>query len=166
MISAARSHCHTRLSLQYDDVRQDKESPDFGAPLPSAAAHQFYWAELTRKNDSFAYLVQAFDHEEEGVSLRSILESDAVTKLMCDCRMDSDALYHQFGIACRNVLDLQIAEVAFRRCVPATAFSAASPGRCVRTHERTWPCRLLKLAFWQRECPFSLGSWPLRRHHA
>jgi ribonuclease D len=86
-----------------------------------------FWADLTHENHpkapghSCAHQVQAFDHEEEGVSLRSILESEVVTKLTCDCRMDSDALYHQFGVACRNVLDLQIAEVAFRRCGPATA---------------------------------------------
>ena len=60
--------------------------------------------------------VQAFEHDEDGTSLRGLLENKGITKWMCDCRRDSDAIYHQFGIRMQNVIDLQMAEVAARRC--------------------------------------------------
>jgi len=40
-----------------------------------------------------------------------------VNKLLWDARMDSDALAHQFDVKLQGVIDLQISEVAFRRCV-------------------------------------------------
>ena len=46
--------------------------------------------------------------------LKSLLENGFQTKLMFDCRGDSDALYHQFGVKLSGVLDLQIMEVLYR----------------------------------------------------
>lgn len=51
-----------------------------------------------------------------GTSLQAILESDTVEKLMWDPRMDCDALFHQFGVKSKNVLDLQMAEVSGSAC--------------------------------------------------
>ncbi len=39
------------------------------------------------------------------VFLKEILESDTVVKIIHDCRMDSDALWHHYGIALKNVHD-------------------------------------------------------------
>jgi len=39
---------------------------------------------------------------------KSLLESPDVLKVSFDCRTDSDALWHQFGIKLTNVLDLQV----------------------------------------------------------
>mmetsp|Transcript_51145 Transcript_51145/g.122490 ORF Transcript_51145/g.122490 Transcript_51145/m.122490 type:complete len:480 (-) Transcript_51145:2-1441(-) len=51
-----------------------------------------------------------------GMSMKYLLEDHQnVTKLWFDPRNDVDALYHQFGITPRNVMDLQLAEVAIRR---------------------------------------------------
>lgn len=47
--------------------------------------------------------------------LRGLLEDPAVTKLMFDCRRDSDALFHQFQVRLAGVLDVQLEHVAARR---------------------------------------------------
>jgi ribonuclease D len=44
-----------------------------------------------------------------------VLESESVTKYTCDCRMDCDALWHQFKVRPRCMVDLQLSEVALRR---------------------------------------------------
>ena len=56
-----------------------------------------------------------------GSRLRRLLESSMVTKLTFDCRTDSDALWHQFGVSLTNVLDLQVLEqgVRIHRGAPA-----------------------------------------------
>ena len=48
-------------------------------------------------------------------TLRGVLEDARITKLMFDCRVDSDALFHQHGVALRGVFDVQLADVASRR---------------------------------------------------
>ena len=45
-------------------------------------------------------------------SLRQLLEDPANTKIFWDCRTDAAALYHQFGVRPRGVLDLQLCHVA------------------------------------------------------
>lgn len=42
------------------------------------------------------------------ISLRSILEDEAITKLMFDCRSDGDALFHQYGVLPTQIFDLQV----------------------------------------------------------
>lgn len=51
----------------------------------------------------------AFTSEAAGVTVKGLLESSAVRKLLYDVRADSDALYHQFGVRLAGILDLQIA---------------------------------------------------------
>ena len=53
-------------------------------------------------------------NENYNVTFKDLLEDPAVPKLFWDCRMDSEALYHQHGIALTSVLDLQLLEVAKR----------------------------------------------------
>jgi hypothetical protein len=50
----------------------------------------------------------------EWVSFRSILEDASITKVTFDCRGDSDALFHQFGVSLAGTLDLQIFDQAVR----------------------------------------------------
>ncbi|KAG2454914.1 hypothetical protein HYH02_000744 [Chlamydomonas schloesseri] len=52
-------------------------------------------------------------------SLKALLECDRVTKLLYDVRCDAEALYHQHGVRLGGVVDLQLAEVAYRRYGPA-----------------------------------------------
>lgn len=47
-------------------------------------------------------------------SLRLLLEDSSVTKVTFDCRTDSDALYHQFGVTLAGTLDLQVLDQAVR----------------------------------------------------
>ena len=47
-------------------------------------------------------------------SFRSLLEDPNVVKVTFDCRSDSDALFHQFGVTIQGVLDIQILDQAVR----------------------------------------------------
>lgn len=44
----------------------------------------------------------------EGSSLKAVLESDTITKLMFDCRADCDALFFLYQVRLRSVCDLQV----------------------------------------------------------
>lgn len=58
---------------------------------------------------------QAFSTpNKSGVTLKSILESQLVPKVIFDVRNDSDALYSHFGIRLGGVIDLQLMELATR----------------------------------------------------
>jgi len=46
--------------------------------------------------------------------LLNILQSEEILKVTFDCRSDSDALFHQFGVELTNVLDLQVYDQAIR----------------------------------------------------
>lgn len=47
-------------------------------------------------------------------SFRALLEDISITKITFDCRTDSDALFHQFRVSLRGVLDLQVLDQAVR----------------------------------------------------
>lgn len=47
-------------------------------------------------------------------SLKPLLEDPSIRKITFDCRQDSDALYHQFGVTLRGVRELQVLEQAVR----------------------------------------------------
>ncbi|KAJ7576698.1 ribonuclease H-like domain-containing protein, partial [Mycena floridula] len=47
--------------------------------------------------------------------LFDILESESIIKVMFDCRMDFSALYHEEAVTLRNVLDMQVADIASRQ---------------------------------------------------
>ncbi|XVF74466.1 hypothetical protein PTKIN_Ptkin13bG0112400 [Pterospermum kingtungense] len=56
------------------------------------------------------YLVDAIQGGEELMkACKPALESSFITKVIHDCKRDSEALYYQFGIKLHNVLDTQIA---------------------------------------------------------
>lgn len=47
-------------------------------------------------------------------SLRALIENPAITKVTFDCRSDSDALFHQYGVVLSGVLELQVLDQAVR----------------------------------------------------
>ena len=47
-------------------------------------------------------------------SLRSLLENKTIEKVTFDCRADSDALFHQFGVKLNGVLDMQVLDQGIR----------------------------------------------------
>ncbi|CAA6666124.1 unnamed protein product [Spirodela intermedia] len=56
------------------------------------------------------YLVDAIEGGEAVVqACKPALESNHVTKVIHDCKRDSEALYFQFGIKLHNVMDTQVA---------------------------------------------------------
>lgn len=48
-------------------------------------------------------------------SLKDILESERILKILFDCRKDSDALYHLYNVKLKNVFDCQVADIIIRR---------------------------------------------------
>ena len=46
--------------------------------------------------------------------IRELLEDPDFPKIFFDCRQDSDALFHQFGVLLRGVRDLQLMELLLR----------------------------------------------------
>ncbi|KAK7928810.1 3'-5' exonuclease [Apiospora marii] len=54
-----------------------------------------------------------------GFSIKQILQSNDYKKAFFDVRNDSDALFHQFGVALRNVEDIQLMENATRPYGPS-----------------------------------------------
>jgi len=60
--------------------------------------------------DVFTLQEKVFVTSVGGFSLKSILESDIVTKVFFDVRNDSDALFTHFGVKLRGVVDLQLME--------------------------------------------------------
>ncbi|KAG5034415.1 hypothetical protein JHK87_009325 [Glycine soja] len=61
--------------------------------------------------DDAIYIVDTIEGEENLVmkACKAALESEHVTKVIHDCKRDSEALYFQFGIRLNNVVDTQIA---------------------------------------------------------
>ncbi|KAJ3671175.1 hypothetical protein LUZ60_008601 [Juncus effusus] len=58
------------------------------------------------------YLIDAIEGGEKIMqACKPALESNYVTKVIHDCKRDSEALYFQFGIKLHNVLDTQIAYI-------------------------------------------------------
>ncbi|XP_078432031.1 3'-5' exonuclease domain-containing protein / K homology domain-containing protein / KH domain-containing protein isoform X2 [Wolffia australiana] len=56
------------------------------------------------------YLVDAIEGGEALIqACRQALESNHITKVIHDCKRDSEALYYQFGIKLHNVMDTQVA---------------------------------------------------------
>jgi len=51
---------------------------------------------------------------KEHPSLRPILENSNLTKVTFDCRTDSDAIFHQYGVSLAGTFDLQIFDQAVR----------------------------------------------------
>jgi exonuclease 3'-5' domain-containing protein 1 len=47
--------------------------------------------------------------------LKDVIQSEEILKLAYDVRMDSDALFHQHDVLIKNVLDLQLLDIAIRR---------------------------------------------------
>ena len=48
--------------------------------------------------------------------LSPIFGDASITKYMFDCRLDVDALYHQYGIRIAGEIDIQLYEIAYRKC--------------------------------------------------
>jgi hypothetical protein len=62
-------------------------------------------------------------------SLRQLLEDPTVAKLFWDVRTDAAALYHQFGVRLRGVIDLQVCHVAIDVASGATPKYLTGLGR-------------------------------------
>lgn len=62
----------------------------------------------------FLFDVQALGASLFSSGLKPILEYHTPSKIFYDCRRDSDALFHQFGVRLKGVLDAALTEIFFR----------------------------------------------------
>ena len=74
-------------------------------PTPSGCLPQVYLFDVLALGPTI-FDIDA--REGERCTLKLILESNSVLKVAFDCRDDSNALYHQFGVMLYNVLDVQV----------------------------------------------------------
>lgn len=65
-------------------------------------------------------------------SLKEILESKSITKIMFDCRGDADSLYGEFGVRITNIYDLQLFEFMCRNAAGKPMRSNPSNPRMLR----------------------------------
>jgi exonuclease 3'-5' domain-containing protein 1 len=61
-----------------------------------------------RSGDAFLFDISTLGSQAFDNGLQQLLESDRITKLLFDCRMDADALHHLYRVNLRNFLDVQI----------------------------------------------------------
>ncbi|KEF62346.1 uncharacterized protein A1O9_00318 [Exophiala aquamarina CBS 119918] len=70
--------------------------------------------------------------DESTMTLRKILESDEIPKVIFDARNDSDNLFTEYGICLGGVRDLQLMEFFSRRDAPG--FTVLGLAKCVERH--------------------------------
>merc|ERR1712130_392930 len=76
---------------------------------------QFATASRVVLIDFVALRHDALQTSWQGITLAQILSSPRVCKIIFDPRCDSDALFHQYGVEMRNVICLQLMDIAQRR---------------------------------------------------
>lgn len=59
---------------------------------------------------------KTLSYSDVRLALNNVFSSNSVIKYFFDCRSDVDALYHQYNIELKNVVDVQLFEVGFRKC--------------------------------------------------
>lgn len=79
--------------------------------LQMASVDAIYIVDLVDCAVGLEYARDLFD----AGGLKNLLESSDVCKVMHDCRHDSDALYHQFGVKLGPVIDTQVVFGVLRR---------------------------------------------------
>lgn len=80
--------------------------------LQMASPDNIYIIDLVSSNDSDPDYAHALFHEG---GLKGLLEGENICKVMHDCRHDSDALYHQYGVKLGPVIDTQVVFSVLRR---------------------------------------------------
>ena len=110
----AHNHVHTKPKQRKKTKSQNPQP----SPAPSLAV-DCEGVNLSRdgtitiitvatRNKVFLFDVQQLGGVVFDAGLREILEDPTILKLTFDCRKDSDALLHLFGVQMRGVLDLQL----------------------------------------------------------
>eukprot|EP00928_Gymnodinium_smaydae_P076787 TRINITY_DN59871_c0_g1_i1.p1 TRINITY_DN59871_c0_g1~~TRINITY_DN59871_c0_g1_i1.p1 ORF type:complete len:508 (+),score=44.36 TRINITY_DN59871_c0_g1_i1:112-1524(+) len=96
--------------LEQDTVALDMEGVDLGrrgrlsiVQVATQDGHVFFFDILKLGQSAF----------EEG-RLRVLLQSESVTKIMFDCRADSDSVFYKHSVLLRNVCDLQVVDTLRR----------------------------------------------------
>jgi exonuclease 3'-5' domain-containing protein 1 len=109
---------------------------------------------------------QAFNVSAGNTSLKVILESSAILKIMFDLRNDSEALYHQYGVSLNNAFDVQLSELAIRRTTGGQTKFLNGLQRVIENHlEVDQTTMALKASLTKRfssKNGFDIGMWDRR----
>ena len=110
----AHNHAHTKPKQRKKTKSQNPQP----SPLPSLAVDcegvnlsrdgTITIVSVATRNKVYLFDVQQLGAVVFDAGLREILEDPNIFKLMFDCRKDSDALLHLFGVQMRGMLDLQL----------------------------------------------------------
>jgi len=100
---ASESRIAAREILDHKMIAVDCEGVNLGRS-GKLTLIQVATAEKSYLFDSLVGGKEIFDH-----GLRQVLEDKNVMKVMHDCRLDSDALFHEFNVKLNNVFDTQVA---------------------------------------------------------
>ncbi|KDR77140.1 hypothetical protein GALMADRAFT_246361 [Galerina marginata CBS 339.88] len=77
----------------------------------------------------------AFSHkDDDGRSLKDILQSDNTKKIFYDVRNDADALFNLYAIELENTYDLQLLKVAARRSSKIRVRFVSGLGKTIDTY--------------------------------
>ena len=107
----------------FDTIAFDSEGDNLGrtGALTVATVMGICSADAkTRNSSTIAFVIDVVTlgasvvFSSTSPSLKSILENASITKITFDCRSDSDALFHQFGVTLRGVIDTQVLDQAVR----------------------------------------------------
>jgi ribonuclease D len=81
------------------------------------------------------------------VSLKTILEDENIIKIIHDCKMDSDALFHKFGIKLTSVHDTQVWDKVLNRSESNLNNTLRAYG-CIPNVERNSDVYKINFRFW------------------
>jgi exonuclease 3'-5' domain-containing protein 1 len=71
---------------------------------------------IIETNEMFIFECLKLSIPEMKRVLDPIFDNASILKYMFDCRSDVDALYHQYNIKLSGVVDIQLYEIAYRKC--------------------------------------------------
>jgi hypothetical protein len=80
--------------------------------------------------------------------LKSVLESDKICKIIHDCKMDGDSLFHQLGIRLANVHDTQVWDGVITKATPRNLNKTLAAYDCTTNVERDSSVYKTNPAFW------------------
>jgi exonuclease 3'-5' domain-containing protein 1 len=89
--------------LEYSEIALDMEGIELGRD-GEACLLQI----ASRDDRVFIFDLVALGFDAFSCGLKEVLETESVAKLVYDCRCDVDALYFQFKVLVRHILDMQV----------------------------------------------------------
>ena len=96
---------------------------------------------MAKDEEVFIFDVLVLGKSLFDTGMKEILESDSITKIMFDCRGDSDSLWEEYKVKLTNVLDMQLFEFMVRPYAGTKLSGPSKPWHhrkpCIRGYVKT-----------------------------